>query len=68
MKPIPSEVNLIQVNNSGEEISQKKLDPDRFSFNIHVDEEAIGKQYAVHYLWKEAEKIKGTAVLNFKLR
>lgn len=67
MKPAPSEVNLIQVNSSGEEISEKSINTESSTLDIQASEEEIGKQYAVQFLWKDGENLKGHSVLNFKM-
>ncbi|WP_217587556.1 hypothetical protein [Lentibacillus saliphilus] len=67
MEPAPSEVNLIYVDGSGEEISKEPINTDGFTLNIRIGEKEIGKQYAVQFLWKDGENLKGQSVLNFKL-
>lgn len=67
MKPTPSEVNLIHVNSSGEEISKENINTDSSTLNLQIGEEEMGNQYAVQFLWKDGEKHKGHSVLNFKL-
>ncbi|MFG6116141.1 hypothetical protein ACGTN9_13250 [Halobacillus sp. MO56] len=68
MKPIPSEVNFIYVNSSGEEISKENINPGSSTLNIQVGEEEIGKQFAVQFLWEDGEKLQGHSVLNYKLK
>ncbi|WP_070119334.1 hypothetical protein [Bacillus marinisedimentorum] len=66
MKQPPSKVRLIRVTSSGEEIKED-INTNSPTLNIQVDDEKIGKQYAVHFLWKDGEKFKGHSVLTFKL-
>lgn len=67
MKPAPSEVNLIQVNNSEEEVSKKNIHTESSTLDIQVSKEEIGKQYAIQFSWEDGNKLKGYSVLNFKL-
>ncbi|SDQ56437.1 hypothetical protein [Virgibacillus salinus] len=68
MKPSPTEIILIQVNSSGEEISKKNINTDSSTLNIQVGEEEIGKQYAIQFIWKDGEQLKGHSMLNYKLK
>ncbi len=63
MKQNPLEVRLIQ----GEEI-REDINTNCPTLNLQVDEEKVGKQYALHFLRNDGENLKGHSVLNFKIK
>lgn len=70
MYPLPTEINLIQIEseNTKEKVIQKeRINTADTSLEIKVDEEKIGSQYAVEFLWHSENEIQGKTMLNFKL-
>jgi hypothetical protein len=69
MKPLPDEMNLINVNGENyKEINKEKKDVNLSPLDLTVDEEMIGKQFAIEFLWKDGEMIEGRSIMNFKLK
>ena len=71
LKPQPTEIHLIHVDNSDEydskEVSRQQKSPENTPLTITVDEEMIGNQYAFEFIWKDGEVVEGRSILNFKL-
>jgi len=71
LKPQPTEIHLIHVDNSDEydskEVSRKQKSPENTPLTVTVDEEMIGNQYAFEFIWKEGEVVEGRSIMNFKL-
>ena len=71
LKPQPTEIHLIHVDNSDEydskEVSRKQKSPENTPLTITVDEEMIGNQYAFEFIWKDGEVVEGRSIMNFKL-
>lgn len=68
MKPHPTEINLLQINTENYEvIEETNIDIYNTPLEIEVDEQNIGAQYALEFLWKEGNKIKGKSMLDFRL-
>lgn len=69
MIPQPSEINLIHIDskNNKEVIKTESIDITDTTLGIAIDEEKIGSQYAVEFLWKEGNELKGRTMLNFRL-
>ena len=70
MKPRPTEINLMQINAENDEkevIKEESINTTDTSLEIEVTEENAGSQYAVEFLWKEGNEVKGRSILNFRL-
>ncbi|MEK5209482.1 hypothetical protein [Psychrobacillus sp. FSL H8-0510] len=71
LKPQPTEIHLIHVDNSDEydskEVSRKQKSPENTPLTIAVDEEMIGNQYAFEFIWKDGKLVEGRSIMNFKL-
>ncbi len=69
MKPQPTDINLLQINTENYEVIDKKSEKiSNTPLEIEVNEENIGSQYALEFLWKEGNDIKGKSILNFRLK
>ena len=71
LKPQPTEIHLIHVDNSDEydskEVSRKQKSLENTPLTITVDEEMIGNQYAFEFIWEVGEVVEGRSIMNFKL-
>ncbi|WP_194074644.1 hypothetical protein [Oceanobacillus halophilus] len=68
MNPQPTEVNLIEINTeNNEEVNKVKVDSTNTPLNMEVDEQKMGVQYALEFLWAKGNNLKGKSVLDFKL-
>lgn len=70
VKPQPTEINYIQIDtedNKDKVIKKESIEITDNNLGIAVDEAKIGSQYAVEFLWKEGNEIKGRTMLNFRL-
>ncbi|WP_205685515.1 hypothetical protein [Bacillus salacetis] len=68
MNPKPDEINLLQINTENYEvIKTKRLDRENTPFDMEVDEETIDQQFAVEFLWKKGNELKGRSMLDFRL-
>lgn len=68
IEPKPSEVMLIKVDGSNEEVSEEFDSSDSSTITIEVAEQYLGKQYSVQYLWRDGKELIGQSSLNFKLK
>ncbi|MEZ0482083.1 hypothetical protein [Planococcus sp. SSTMD024] len=67
MDPSPSEVKVIEINSDGEEVSEQAVAADSSTVTIEVNEQELGKQYSIQYLWRDGEEPLGHSSLDFKL-
>ncbi len=69
VNPQPSVINFILIDTENEmrEIKREKIDIFNTPLELIVDEEMIGSQYALEFLWLEGGKIQGRSMLNFRL-
>jgi len=70
VKPQPTEINLIEIdseNSKNKGIKKESIEVTDTNLVIPVDEEKVGSQYAVEFLWKDGDEIKGRTMLNFRL-
>lgn len=72
MKPQPTEINLIQIDNSDEynlkELNREQKNPENTMLKITIEEDMIGNQYALEFIWKDEVSTVGRSTMNFKLR
>ncbi|MFP3355802.1 hypothetical protein [Planococcus citreus] len=68
MEPNPSEIILLEFDGDGEEVSEEIMATDSSTVTIEVNEQKLGKQYSVQYLWQDGEKLLGHSSLDFKLK
>lgn len=69
MNPQPTEINLIHLNTENNEdkvIKKESINITETTLKIKVDKEITNSQYALEFLWKVKNEIKGKSVLNFK--
>ncbi|MBT2571614.1 hypothetical protein [Planococcus sp. ISL-110] len=71
LKPLPTEIHLIQIDYSDEynlkELVKEQKDPENTMFKVAIDEEMIGNQYALEFIWKDETSTSGKSIMNFKL-
>ena len=68
MKPQPTNINLIRIDKENDEVIKKEsINITSTPLEIEVDKENIGVQYAIEFLWKKDNEIKGSSMLNFRL-
>jgi hypothetical protein len=67
MDPLPSEVNLIRLDQeTKEEVNKENKDNRNSPLHIKIEEDMIGKQYAVEFLWVNEGIIQGKSILTYK--
>jgi hypothetical protein len=67
MDPLPSEVNLIRLDQeTKEEVNKENKDNRNSPLHITIEEDMIGKQYAVEFLWVNEGIIQGKSILTYK--
>jgi hypothetical protein len=47
-------------------VSREQKTPEITPVTITVDEEMVGKQYALEFIWKDGEVVEGRSIMNFK--
>lgn len=62
MQPQPTAINFFQKD------EVLKIDVTNTPLEIAVEENKLGNQYAVEFLWEDGENILGRTMLNFKLK
>lgn len=68
IEPKPSEVMLIEVDGSKEEVSEEIVSSGDSTITIEVVEQDLGNQYSIQYLWRNGKELIGQSSLNFKLK
>ena len=68
IEPKPSEVMLIEVDGSKEEVSEEIVSSGDSTITIEVVEQDLGNQYSIQYLWRNGKELIGQRSLNFKLK
>jgi hypothetical protein len=67
MDSLPSEVNLIRLDQeTKEEVNKENKDNKNSPLHIKIDEDMIGKQYAIEFLWVNEGIIQGKSILTYK--
>ncbi|MDE0582535.1 hypothetical protein ON064_05700 [Planococcus sp. A6] len=68
IEPKPSEVMLIEVDGSKEEVSEEIVSSGDSTITIEVVEQDLGNQYSIQYLWRNGKELIGQSSLNFKMK
>ncbi|WP_186672869.1 hypothetical protein [Sporosarcina sp. BP05] len=71
LKPQPTEIHFIHIDNRDDydkkELSREQKTPENTPLKITIDEEIIGSQYALEFIWIDGGSVKGKSIINFKL-
>lgn len=71
LKPQPTEIHFIHIDNRDEydkkELNREQKTSENTPLKIAIDEEMIGSQYALEFIWKDGATVEGKSIMNFKL-